>query len=124
MDVIHAAIRVSDLEQSREYYGDALGLEEHRSFTLDGVENVFLGGEHGEIQLRYEADREPPEPDREDFDHVAVSVDDTDAVFERVVEETGCEVLTPPTTIGDAGVRIAFIEDPDGYAVELVGSTD
>ena len=120
MDVIHSAIWVSDLEEAREFFVDGLGLEENWSFTLDGIENVYVGGEHGEIQLRYSSDHEVPETDRESFDHIAVSVDDTDAETERMVEETGCTVVAGPKTADAANARISFIEGPDGYVIELV----
>lgn len=120
MDVIHTAIRVSDLEEARAFFVDALGLEEKWSFTLDGVENVYVGGEHGEIQIRYDPDVDVPEVDRETIDHLAVSVEDADAETERMVEETGCEVVDGPVTVEAAEARVAFIEGPDGYVVELV----
>ncbi len=120
MDVIHTAIWVSDLEEAREFFVDGIGLEENWSFTLDGVENVYVGGEHGEIQLRCDPDREVPPADRETIDHIAVSVDDADAETERIVEATGCEVVEGPMTIGEAGARVSFIKGPDGYVVELV----
>ena len=124
MDVIHTAIWVSDLDEARTYFVDALGLDENWSFTHDGVENVYVGGEHGEIQLRYEPDRDVPEPGRETLDHVAVSVDDVDAATERMVEETGCEVFDGPVTMDVADARVSFIEGPDGYVVELVEALD
>jgi len=122
MEVIHTAIWVSDLEKARGFFVDALGLEETWSFTLDGVENVYVGGEHGEIQLRHDPDRDAPAPDRASIDHVAVSVDDVDAETERVVEETGCAVLDGPVTMDVADARVSFLEGPDGYVVELVES--
>lgn len=120
MDVIHTAIWVSDLDEARTFFVDALGLEEKWSFTLDGVENVYVGGEHGEIQLRYDPDHDEPAPDRKTIDHLAVSVDDAEAETERMVAETGCEVVDGPLTVEAAGARVAFIEGPDGYVVELV----
>lgn len=120
MDVIHTAVWVSDLEEARNFFVDALGLDETWSFTLDGVENVYVGGEHGEIQLRYDPEREVPKPDRSTVDHIAVSVDDVDETTERVVEETGCPVVDGPVTMDVAGARVSFIEGPDGYVVELV----
>lgn len=120
MDVIHTAIWVSDLEDAREFFVDGLGLEENWSFTLDGVENVYVGGEHGEIQLRYDPDHDLPDPDRDRIDHIAVAVDDADAETERMVEETGCEVVDGPLTVEVAEARVSFIEGPDGYVVELV----
>ncbi len=120
MDVIHTAIWVSDLENAREFFVDGLGLEENWSFTLDGVENVYVGGEHGEIQLRYDPDQGPPNSDRKTIDHIAVSVDDADAETERMVEETGCKVVEGPLSVDVADARVSFIEGPDGYVVELV----
>jgi lactoylglutathione lyase len=121
MDVIHTAIPVSDLDAMREFYVDALGLEENHSFTYGGVENVFVGGEDGELQFRYDPERETPvAPDRDTLDHFAVSVEAVDSAFEALVAATDCPVVTEPTTIDAAGVRVAFVEDPEGYVLELV----
>ncbi|RQG92536.1 VOC family protein [Natrarchaeobius chitinivorans] len=120
MDVVHTAICVSDLEDARAFFVDALGLEEKWSFTAGDTENVFVGGEHGEIQLRYDPDRPDPEPDGTTIDHLAVTVDDVDAETERMVDETGCAVVDGPVTVDAAGSRVSFIEGPDGYVVELV----
>lgn len=123
MDVLHTAIWVSDLDEAREFYVDALGLDELRSFTHDGIENMYVGGEHGAIQLRYGPDRDAPDPDREALDHIAVSVEDVDAETDRIVDETGCDVVAGPMTVAAAGdARVAFVSAPDGYVVELVES--
>jgi lactoylglutathione lyase len=120
MDVIHTALWVSDLEQTREFYIDALGLDENWSFTADdGVENVYIGGDNGEFQFKYHPD-DGPAIDSGSMAHVAVSVDSTDETFERLVEREDPAVHTEPTTMDDLGVRIAFLEDPDGYVLELV----
>lgn len=121
MDVIHAAIHVSDLDAMRSFYVDSLGLDEHHSFEFRGIENVYVGGEGGEIQFRHDPDRnEEIDPDRGAFDHVAVRVDDVDDAFESLVAETGCPVIDDPTTVEQAGARVAFVEDPEGYVLELV----
>lgn len=99
MDVIHTCIWVSDMDAAREFFLDGIGLEEHRAATLGGIDNVWLGGEHGEIQLRYADDHEGPNPDRSGFDHVALSVDDVDAEVERIVDATGATVLDGPRTV-------------------------
>ena len=124
MDVIHTCIWVSDVDAAREFFLDGVGLEEHRSATLDGVENVWLGGEHGEIQLRHAPDHPDPAPDRSALDHVALSVDDVDAEVERIVDATGATVLDGPRTVDVANARIAFLEGIDGYVLELVEDLD
>ncbi|WP_226039293.1 VOC family protein [Natrinema sp. DC36] len=124
MDVIHTALWVSDIERTREFYIDGLGLEENWSFTGgDGVENVYIGGENGEFQFKYDL-AGGPEIDSGTMAHVAVGVDSTDETFERVLERADPPVQTEPTTMDEIGVRVAFIEDPDGYVVELVEELD
>ncbi|MDZ7851018.1 MAG: VOC family protein [Halodesulfurarchaeum sp.] len=122
MDVIHTAIWVSEIEAARSFFVDALGLAENWSFTLNGVQNVYVGGEHGEIQLRYDPEAEKPDPDRKTMDHIAVAVEDVEAETERIVAETDCRIVDGPLTIEPANARVSFLEGPDGYVVELVES--
>ncbi|MFC6863425.1 VOC family protein [Halomicroarcula sp. GCM10025817] len=121
MDLAHTALCVSDLDRAMDFYG-ALGLEETHRFTLDGVENVYLadGGEgDGDIQLRYDPDRTTPiAPSRADVDHVAFTVDDVEAAYERALSAGAAPVLEP-TEIEAADAEAAFVEDPDGYTLEL-----
>ncbi|WP_435126969.1 VOC family protein [Halobaculum sp. D14] len=126
MDVLHSAIWVSDIDETLAFYVDALGLEKTREFVSgEGARNVYVAGESDtEIQFKYDPDREPPATDDTAYDHVAVAVDDTDAEVERLVEETGCTVRRGPLTSEGANARVAFIEDPDGYGVELVEEFD
>ncbi|WP_324756010.1 VOC family protein [Haloarcula sp. GH36] len=120
MDLAHVALCVSDLDRSMAFY-EALGFEETNRFTLNGVENVYLGrpGSDGDIQLRYDPDRTTPiAPSRADTDHVAFTVDDVDGQFETAIEAGGVAVLEP-TTIPEADAYAAFVEDPEGYTLEL-----
>jgi lactoylglutathione lyase len=124
MDVIHTAVAVSDIDETLAFYTEGLDLEYAHEFELDGVRNVYVAGEDGmEIQFKYDPDREEPvEPSG--IDHLAVEVDDVPETFERLVEETGCPVAVEPTVIEPADARAAFVEDPDGYVVELVEYLD
>lgn len=121
MDVAHTALWVSDLKETAAFYEDVLGLDYHHQFTHEGVVNYYVGSETGvELQFKYDgSDDTPVEP--AGIDHVAVTVDDTDAEFERIVEAADPPVVTAPTDIEAVDRRVAFIEDPDGYVVELVG---
>ena len=119
MDVAHVALWVSDMDRAVEFYTE-LGLERQWSFTLDGVENIYVGGEHGELQLRHDPDRTTPiAPNRADVDHIALTVDDTDAMVERATD-AGATVVTAPTVIEPADAYVAFVEDPEGYVLEFV----
>lgn len=124
MDVLHSAIWVSDINETLSFYVDALGLKKTNEFESgDGAKNIYVAGESDtEIQFKYDPDREVQEATG--FDHVAVAVDDTDAEVERLIEETGCTLRRGPLTSEGANARVAFIEDPDGYGVELVEEFD
>ncbi|WP_324664812.1 VOC family protein [Haloarcula sediminis] len=120
MDLAHVAICVADLDRALEFYG-ALGFEESHRFTLDGVENVYVGkpGSDSALQLRYDPDRTTPvAPSRADTDHVAFTVDDVEATFQTALDAGGAAVLEP-TEIEPAGAYAAFVEDPEGYTLEL-----
>jgi len=120
MDVIHTALWVSDIDRTREFYVDALGLTENWSFTGDdGVENVYIGGDNAEFQFKYDPEGSP-DIDSGTMAHVAVGVESTDETVERLVERVDPPIQRQPTTMDDLGLRIAFVEDPDGYVVELV----
>jgi lactoylglutathione lyase len=123
MDVLHTAVWVDDLEATREFYLDELGLEFSWEFTGDdGVHNYFVTGESdAEIQFKHDPDRDVEEP--AGIDHLAVEVDDTDAVVERVADR-GSEVVKGPLTMAETNARIAFVTDPDGYVVELIQYLD
>jgi lactoylglutathione lyase len=119
MDVAHVALWVSDMDRAVDFYTE-LGLERQWSFALDGVENVYVGGDHGELQLRHDPDRTTPiAPNRADVDHVALTVDDTETMVERA-SDAGATVVTAPTVIEAASAYVAFVEDPEGYVLEFV----
>ena len=124
MDVIHTALDVSDLEQTKEFYEEVLGLEHHWDFTHDGVVNYYVGTDDGaELQFKYdENDDSSIEP--AGVDHIALGVEDVDSTFERVVENADCPVVLEPTTFDAANRRAAFVSDPDGYTVEFVARVD
>jgi lactoylglutathione lyase len=118
MDVIHTAVEVADLTETRAFYEDALGLSFDREFTEDGIRNYYVSGEGvAGIQFRHDFDGagsiEPA-----GIHHLAIEVDDLGATFQRLVDLTDCEVVEEPTEDDDN--RKAFVRDPDGYVVELL----
>jgi lactoylglutathione lyase len=124
MDVIHTAVAVSDIEETLAFYTEALDLAYAHEFELNGVRNVYVAGEDGaEIQFKHDPDRtDPIEPSG--IDHLAVEVERVRETFEDLVATTDCPVVTEPTVVEPAGARAAFVEDPDGYVVELVEYLD
>lgn len=120
MDVIHTAVWVTDLERTREFYVDALGLEETLTHVSDdGTENVYVAGEgsDAEIQFRHDPGTND-EIDPAGIDHLEFSVEDAGEAFDRAVEAGAGVVKEPFTAEGDEGrFRVAYVEDPDGYRV-------
>jgi lactoylglutathione lyase len=113
----HNSINVLDLEKSLAFYQDALGLVETRrrdaadkSFTL-----VFLGDEKTahRLELTWLRDRKEPYNLGDNEFHLALAVDDYNAAFARH-KEMGCVCYENP------GMGIYFIEDPDGYWIEII----
>jgi lactoylglutathione lyase len=124
MDVIHTAIRISSLDATRAFYEDGLGLQQTDDFEFEGTRNYYVGTAEGaEIQFKIDpTDEQPITPDG--IDHIALGVDDVNEAFTELVASTDCPVVRAPTTVEQAGSRVAFVEDPDGYVVELVEHLD
>lgn len=124
MDLAHVALWVSDLDASLSFYVDGLGLERRWSWADDGVENVYIGTDAGELQLRHDPDRTTPvAPSRADVDHIAFAREDAaavDSAFERVADRPDCAVVADPHVVEPAEAYAAFVADPDDYTVELV----
>ncbi|MGH3132507.1 MAG: VOC family protein [Gaiellaceae bacterium] len=125
MRLQHCGLVVSDLERSRRFYGEALGLEEvprPSNFTFAGA--WFRSGED-EIHLLSEADTTGragwPDPGASAASglaaHIAFEVEDLDTTCARL-EEHGVSLIGGPMPRGD-GVTQVFFHDPDGHVLEL-----
>jgi lactoylglutathione lyase len=124
MDVLHTAIWVSDLEEAQSFFVDELGLETTNESTNNGVENVYVGGSNGEIQLRYDPERPGPDPERATIDHIAIATSDVTDKAKHLTESSPWDVVTGPVTLENDGVRVAFVEGPDGYVFELIADLE
>ncbi|HHU78683.1 MAG: VOC family protein [Caldicoprobacterales bacterium] len=113
----HNNINVLDLEKSVEFYKKALGLTEvRRKEAADGsFILVFLGdGEtNHNLELTWLKDWDRPYDLGDNEFHLAFTVDDYDAAH-ALHSEMGCICYENP------GMGIYFIEDPDGYWLEIV----
>ncbi len=121
MEIQHTAVAVEDLERTKAFYEDGLGLAYAWDFHTDeGVHNYYVTGDKLDtwLQFVYDPEREDPvQPDG--IVHLALLVDDLEEIFTGMVDRTGCTVVREPVTIEAADARAAFIEDPDGYEIEL-----
>lgn len=128
--ILYTMLRVSDLEQSLTFYKEALGMRELRreTFTEARFTLVFVG--YGDpdsdavIELTYNWD-ETGYAHGTGYGHIALAVDDIYAASERLAQ-MGVKVVREPgpmkMAVDETGAReiIAFIEDPDGYRIELI----
>ncbi len=115
--MIHENYNVLDLERSKAFYQKALGLEEVRRITApDGSYTiVYLANAESDFQLELTWMRDMDRPyDLGDCEfHLAFAVDDFEAAH-RLHTEMGCICLE------NAAMGIYFIQDPDGYWLEIV----
>jgi lactoylglutathione lyase len=118
MKYLHTMVRVSDLDQSLDFYCNKLGLEELRRkevpqgrFTL-----VFLaapGDASAQVELTYNWDPEEYGIGRA-FGHLAYEVDDIYALCDRLMK-AGVTINRPPRD-----GRMAFVRSPDNISIELL----
>jgi len=125
MRILHTMIRVGNLEKSIQFYTEVLGMKLLRQkdypdgeFTL-----AFIGyGEEAEntvIELTYNWGTDRYDLG-EGFGHIALEVDDVYQAAEEI-RKRGGKIIREPGPMNAGTTIIAFIEDPDGYAIELIG---
>ncbi len=125
MRILHTMLRVGDLSKSIEFYTTVLGMTLLRQkeypdgqFTL-----AFLGyGDEAEntvIELTYNWGVEAYEQGNA-YGHIALEVDDVYQATDEIKRQGG-QILRDAGPMNAGKTIIAFVEDPDGYAIELVG---
>ncbi|HEY5752441.1 MAG TPA: VOC family protein [Chthoniobacterales bacterium] len=118
--LLHTRYRVTDLEKTVHFYKDVLGLEETRRHTSGrGSQLVFFKapGSDEEIEIcKYDASG--PVVVGPDLTHLAFEVDDMDA-FAAAAAAKGYPLSDGPHVQASGG-KIAFIDAPEGYEIELI----
>ena len=122
MKYLHTMVRVSDIDQSLDFYVKKLGLTE-----LKRIDNetgrytlVFLaaeGDEQAQVELTYNWDPETYTGGR-NFGHLAYRVDDIYALCQRLADG-GVTINRPPRD-----GHMAFVRSPDGISIELLQAGD
>jgi lactoylglutathione lyase len=121
---LHVMYRITDPEKSRAFY-EALGFEFRRELPIvrDGeleATNYFFGvpGQEEELELTFNHDGRTYDLGT-GYGHIALGVDDLDGTLARLREQ-GIEPERPPYSVREGGSRLCFVQDPDGYRVELI----
>ena len=121
---LHTMVRITDPEKSRAFY-EALGMEFRRDMDIvrngeKEATNYFFGvpGQEEELELTLNHDGRTYELGTA-YGHVALAVDDLDETLAQLKQQ-GIEPEREPYRVREGGSRICFVQDPDGYRIELI----
>ena len=124
MRVMHTMIRVGSLDRSIKYYTEVFGMKVLRKKDYPGGKFTlaFVGygpeSEHAVIELTHNWDTDSYDLGT-GFGHVALEVDDAYAACEQI-KKRGGKVVREAGPMKHGTSVIAFVEDPDGYKIELI----
>lgn len=124
MRILHTMIRVNDLDESLKFYCDLLGMKllRRRDYESGRFTLAFIGfsseTENAVIELTYNWDTHRYDLGNA-FGHIAISVEDIYKTCE-VLRSKGAKIVREPGPMKHGSTEIAFIEDPNGYKIELV----
>lgn len=124
MRLLHTMIRVGDLDRSIAFYTETLAMKllRRKDFTGGKFTLAFLGyGDESEnTVLELTHNWETSNYDLGNgYGHIAIGVDDVYAACERI-RSAGGNVVREPGPMMHGSTVIAFVEDPDGYKIELL----
>jgi lactoylglutathione lyase len=120
MKYLHTMVRVTDLDESLDFYCNKLGLVELKRYESSGgrFTLVYLaapGDESAQVELTWNWDPEEYDGGR-NFGHLAYAVDDIYALCQKLMD-AGITINRPPRD-----GHMAFVRSPDGISIELLQS--
>jgi lactoylglutathione lyase len=124
MRILHTMLRVGDLERSLRFYTEILGMKllRRQDFPEGRFTLAFVGfapeSEQAAIELTHNWDT-PAYDLGNAFGHVALEVPDAYAACAEI-ERRGGKVVRPAGPMKHGTTVIAFVQDPDGYKIELI----
>ena len=124
MRLLHTMLRVGDLQRSIDFYTRVLGMQLLR--TADNPDHqytlAFLGfgsnPEHAELELTYNYGTESYDLGNA-YGHLAIGVPDVYAAVEKI-RAAGGTITREAGPVKGGTSEIAFVQDPDGYKIELI----
>ena len=124
MRMLHTMLRVGDLERSLAFYTDVLGMQllRRKDYASGRFTLAFLGygdeTDHTVLELTHNWDTEHYDLG-DGYGHIALGVQDIQATCSGIAERGG-RLVRAPGPMKHGSTVIAFLEDPDGYKVELI----
>jgi lactoylglutathione lyase len=124
MRILHTMIRVGDLQRSLDFYTQVLGMTLLRKTDYPGgrFTNAFVGYDEESrtavLELTHNWDTASYDLGT-GYGHVAIEVDDAYRACEEV-KRRGARVTREAGPMKHGTTVIAFVEDPDGYKIELI----
>ena len=126
MRLLHTMLRVTDLEQSIDFYTSILGMTllRQRDYPDGRFTLAFLGygpeSEHTALELTYNWDQDSYDLG-DAFGHIAIEVEDVYAACDDIKVKGGT-VVREAGPMKHGSTVLAFVKDPDGYMIELLGT--
>jgi lactoylglutathione lyase len=123
--MLHTMVRVLDLDKSIDFYTRLLGMKLMRRADYPSGEFTLAFVGYGDedssavIELTHNWGRKEPYEIGAGFGHIAIGVPDIHGVCDQLSKE-GVKIPRPPGPMKHGGSVIAFVEDPDGYKIELI----
>ena len=124
MKILHTMLRVGNLQRSIDFYTQVIGMKLLRTSENPAYKYTlaFIGfgsnPDHAEIELTYNWGVESYDMGTA-YGHIAIGVDDIVGTCEAIRSKGG-KVVREPGPMSEGGTVIAFVEDPDGYKLELI----
>ncbi|HEB77050.1 MAG TPA: lactoylglutathione lyase [Methylothermaceae bacterium] len=124
MRILHTMLRVGDLERSLQFYTEVLGMKllRRRDYPEGRFTLAFVGyGDEAHntvLELTYNWDTHHYDLGN-GFGHIAIEVDDVYQAAEQIRAKGG-KIVREPGPMKHGNTVLAFVEDPDGYKIELL----
>lgn len=124
MRMLHTMLRVGDLERSLRFYTEVLGMQllRRKDYPSGRFTLAFVGygdeSDHTVLELTHNWDTDHYALG-DGYGHIALGVDDIQATCAAIADKGG-RVVREPGPMKHGSTVIAFVEDPDGYKVELI----
>jgi len=124
MRMLHTMLRVGDLDRSLSFYTEVLGMRllRQKDYPSGRFTLAFVGygdeSDHTVLELTHNWDTDHYTVG-DGYGHIALGVDDIQSTCAAIAGKGG-RVVREPGPMNHGSTVIAFVEDPDGYKVELI----